>query len=66
MKWEALKKPLAKFGMWAIRVLIREGKEEMAKFAVDEVVKDEKIPMVKTVGDFVRKNFSARIGNRGF
>lgn len=57
MKLGWLKEKLVKVGLWALRILVREGKEEIAKFMVEQVIEDPKIPLVKDVGDFVRKNF---------
>lgn len=59
------KSTVAKVGFWVVRTLIREGREELAKFAVDEVLKDEKIPHVNDVGTFIRNNFPVRTGKRG-
>ncbi len=58
--------PLVRFVLWMLRTLIREGKAEIAKFTVDEVLKDKKIPMVNDVGTFVRRYFPVRTGRRGF
>lgn len=65
MNWGWVKSTLVKIAMWALRTLIREGKEEIAKFAVADVLEDSKIPHVNDVATFVRKNFPVRTGRRG-
>ena len=50
MDWKGL---LARFGLWVVRVLIREGKKELAKRVLDDVVADPKVPEVKSVLDLI-------------
>jgi len=61
-----LRKYVARAGLWAIRTLIREGKEDVAKFVVEDVLEDPKITTINNVQDFVRKKFPAIVGKRGF
>ncbi len=50
MDWKGL---LARFGLWMVRVIIREGKKELAKRMLNDVVADPKVPEIKTVLDLI-------------
>ena len=50
MDWKGL---LARFGLWVVRVLIREGRAEFAKRVVDTVVADPRVPEVGCVEDIL-------------
>ncbi len=54
MDWKGL---LAKAGLWVIRVLIREGKQQLAKRVVEDVVADPKVPWVSDVLDLIPDAF---------
>ena len=54
MDWKGL---LAKFGIWVIRVLIRECRVEFAKRVLEDVIADPKVPEVKSVMDVLSNVF---------
>jgi hypothetical protein len=60
--WKGL---LASVGLWIVRVLIREGKKELAKRVLDDVVADPKVPEIKTALDLIPP-FGNRSGIIGF
>lgn len=53
------KRTIKRIGLWMIRVLVREGKKELAEFVIRDVVEDPKVPRVGSIMDLadIRMHF---------